>query len=128
MRISLSSGDVRAYKKRTGVCAFHLATVLLVEDVGWNFPVSCVRRLAVAMVLPNGPGIPFDVRMNYDSDYGLDGETNAITLSLACVSHLKRVDPCLVHLTVEGQFDFGGTAPRFRHKQLGTLRRMYWRL
>jgi hypothetical protein len=127
MRVSLSSGDVRAYKKQTGFCSFHLSTVLLVEDIGWNFPVSCVERLTVAMVLPKSTEIPFEISMNCDSDYGLDGETNPITLSLACVSHLKRVDPCLVHLIVEGQFDFGGTAPRFRHVQRGTLRRMYWR-
>ena len=126
MRVSLSNGEVRAYKKATGFCSFHLATVLLIEDIGWNFPTSTVKRLGVAMVLPNATQIQFDIRMNCDSDYGLDGKTNAITLSLASVSRLKRVDPCLVRLIVEGEFDFEGVAPHFRHVQRGTLRRMYW--
>jgi len=126
MRVSLSSGDVRAYKKRTGFCSFHLSTVLLVEDSGWNFPVSCVERLAVQMILPNETKLPFEVRINHDSDFDLDGSTNAFTLTLATVSRLKRIAPCLVRLIVEGQFSFGGTAPSFRHAQLGTLRKMYW--
>ncbi len=124
MKMSLSSGDVRAYKTRSGLPSFHLATVLLV-DSGWNFAVSHVDSLAVTMVLPNRVKIPFEVRMNHDSEFGLDGQTNAITLALSARSRLKRVEWCLVDLIIEGQFDFGGTTPRFRHQQRGTLRTMY---
>lgn len=124
MQLTLSNGDVLAYKKRSGFCVFHLNTVLLV-DIGGNFGISHIVRLAVTMALPDGTQVPFTIRMNVDSDFKFNGETSAFTLALSAQSEFSRVDWLVVTIVVEVQFDFGGAAPYARLEQRGTLRPRY---